>query len=151
MKRKTNLLLGRWWRDDRGSYTLETLICVAVLIPFLGLLAAYGLAGLFDNSVDNAANSAARAASQAVDADTAQARGRAAVEAALRQDDRNCTSVSIDIDTSAFASPPGQAASVTATVSCTIPLDQLSVPGLLSSKTLKATAISAVDQYADRG
>ncbi|MGW5817626.1 hypothetical protein [Streptomyces noursei] len=149
--RTKNVPRGRWWRDDRGSYTLETLICVAVLIPFLGLLAAYGLAGLFDNSVDNAANSAARAASQAADADTAQARGRAAADAALRQDDRNCTSRTIDIDTSAFASPPGQAASVTATVTCTIPLSQLSVPGLPGSKTLRATAISAVDQYADRG
>ncbi|MFE7302568.1 hypothetical protein [Streptomyces sp. NPDC057579] len=149
--RTTNVLRSRWWRDDRGSYTLETLICVAVLIPFLGLLAAYGLAGLFDNSVDNAANSAARAASQAADADTAQARGRAAADAALRQDDRNCTSRTIDIDTSAFASPPGQAASVTATVTCTIPMAQLSVPGLPGSKTLRATAISTVDQYADRG
>ncbi|MFE3770884.1 hypothetical protein [Streptomyces sp. NPDC059122] len=139
------------WHDDQGSYTLETVICVAVLIPFLGLLAAYGLAGVFDSSVDNAANSAARAASQAIDADAAQTRGRAAAEAALRQDDRNCTSRSISINTAGFSAPPGQAASVTATVTCTIPLSQLSVPGLPGSKTLTATATSAVDQYADRG
>ncbi|AJC52789.1 hypothetical protein [Streptomyces sp. 769] len=138
------------WRQDRGTYTLETVICVAVLIPFLGLLAAYGLAGIFDNSVEGAANSAARAASQAADADIAQARGQAAAEAALRQQDRNCTSRSIRIDTSDFAAPAGQAASVTATVTCTIPLSQLTVPGLPGSKTLTATAISVVDQYADR-
>ncbi|MGG2463802.1 hypothetical protein ACO0M4_29070 [Streptomyces sp. RGM 3693] len=139
-----------WWRQDHGTYTLETVICVAVLIPFLGLLAAYGLAGIFDNSVEGAANSAARAASQAADADVAQARGQAAAEASLRQDGRNCTSRSIRIDTSAFATAPGQAASVTATVTCTIPLSQLTVPGLPGSKTLTASAISVVDQYADR-
>ncbi|MEU5547527.1 TadE family protein [Streptomyces sioyaensis] len=107
------------WRDDRGTYTLETVICVTFLLPFLGLLAAYGLAGVFDSSVDNAANSAARAASQAADADTAQVRGRAAASAALRQDDRNCTSRTVSIDTSSFNAPLGQAASVTATVTCT--------------------------------
>lgn len=139
------------WRDDRGTYTLETVICVTFLLPFLGLLAAYGLAGVFDSSVDNAANSAARAASQAADADTAQARGRAAAEAALRQDDRNCTSRTVNIDTGSFTAPLGQAASVTATVTCTIPLSQLTVPGLPGSKTLTATATSALDQYADRG
>ncbi|MCB5910379.1 hypothetical protein [Streptomyces pinistramenti] len=141
---------GLWWRDDRGTYTLETVICVTFLLPFLGLLAAYGLAGLFDSSVDNAANSAARAASQAADADTAQARGHAAAHASLRQDDRNCTSSSVRIDTGAFNAPPGQAASVSATVTCTIPLSQLTVPGLPGSKTLTATATSALDQYADR-
>ncbi|MFI9358633.1 hypothetical protein [Streptomyces lydicus] len=140
----------RWWEDDRGTYTLETVICVCFLLPFLGLLAAYGLAGVFDSSVDNAANSAARAASQAADADTAQARGRAAANAALRQDDRNCTSQTVSIDTSSFNAPLGQAASVTATVTCTIPLSQLTVPGLPGSKTLTATATSALDQYADR-
>ncbi|MEJ8653658.1 hypothetical protein WKI65_37840 [Streptomyces sp. MS1.AVA.3] len=138
------------WRDDRGTYTLETVICVTFLLPFLGLLAAYGLAGVFDSSVDNAANSAARAASQAADADTAQARGRAAAAAVLRQDDRNCTSQTVSIDTSSFSAPLGQAASVTATVTCTIPLAQLTVPGLPGSKTLTATATSALDQYADR-
>ncbi|MFI0155925.1 hypothetical protein [Streptomyces lydicus] len=138
------------WRDDRGTYTLETVICVTFLLPFLGLLAAYGLAGVFDSSVDNAANSAARAASQAADADTALARGRAAATAALRQDDRNCTSRTVSIDTSSFNAPLGQAASVTATVTCTVPLSQLTVPGLPGSKTLTATATSALDQYADR-
>ncbi|MFJ5804071.1 hypothetical protein [Streptomyces decoyicus] len=121
------------------------------LLPFLGLLAAYGLAGVFDSSVDNAANSAARAASQAADADTAQARGRAAAHASLRQDDRNCTSQTVNIDTGSFNAPLGQAASVTATVTCTIPLSQLTAPGLPGSKTLTATATSALDQYADRG
>ncbi|WP_411146444.1 hypothetical protein [Streptomyces sp. x-80] len=139
-----------WREDDRGTYTLETVICVTFLLPFLGLLAAYGLAGVFDSSVDNAANSAARAASQAADADTAQARDHAAANASLRQDDRNCTSQTVSIDTSSFNAPLGQAASVTATVTCTIPLSQLTVPGLPGSKTLTATATSALDQYADR-
>lgn len=138
----------RW--GDRGSYTLESLLCLIVLLPILGLMAAWGLAGVFDSSVDNAAAAAARAASQAQDADTASQRGRAAAEAALTQDKRNCTARHISIDTSGFSRPVGEPASVTATVTCTIPLDQLAVPGLPGTKTLTASSTSALDQYADR-
>ncbi|MFC9033649.1 hypothetical protein [Streptomyces arboris] len=135
---------------DRGSYTLESLACVIVLLPLMGLIAAWGLAGVFDSTADNAAAAAARGASQASDADTALQRGRDAAEASLRQDKRNCTSRSISIDTSGFDRPLGEPASVTATITCTIPLSQLSVPGMPGSKTLTATATSSLDQYADR-
>ncbi|MFJ8848419.1 hypothetical protein ACIRFF_36660 [Streptomyces cyaneofuscatus] len=135
---------------DRGSYTLESLLCVVVLLPVMGLIAAWGLAGVFDSTVDNAAAAAARGASQASDADAALQRGRAAAEASLTQDRRNCTSRSITIDTSGFNRPLGEPASVTATITCTIPLSQLTVPGLPGTKTLTATATSSLDQYADR-
>ncbi|MDG4859287.1 hypothetical protein P8605_14155 [Streptomyces sp. T-3] len=144
----------RWragWGSDRGSYTLETLLCVTVLIPFLGLLAAWGLAGMFDSAVDNAATAAARAASQASDADTALQRGQDAAHAALVREGRDCTAGDVTIDTSGFAQPIGEPAAVTVTVTCTVPLSELAVPGLPGSKTLTATATSALDQYADRG
>ena len=135
---------------ERGSYTLESLLCVVVLLPFLGLLAAWGLAGLFDSAVDNAAAAAARAASQASDPDTAQQRGQDAAVAALAQEQRNCTDRTITVDTAGFDKPVGEPASVTATVTCTVPLAQLAVPGLPGSKTLTATVTSSLDQYADR-
>lgn len=135
---------------DRGSYTLESLFCVTILFAFFGLIAAWGLAGVFDSSVDNAAAAAARAASQATDADTAAARGQAAASAALVMEHRNCSEQHVTIDTSQFSRPLGEPASVTVTVTCTVPLDQLTVPGLPGSKTLTSRATSALDQYADR-
>ncbi|MFD5728939.1 hypothetical protein ACFWMT_22950 [Streptomyces sp. NPDC058368] len=135
---------------DEGSYTLESLFCLMVLFAFFGLLAAWGLAGVFDSSVDNAAAAAARAASQADDAESAAARGEAAATAALVKEHRNCSARHVTIDTTQFSRPPGEPASVTATVTCTVPLEQLAVPGLPGSKTLTASATSALDQYADR-
>ncbi|MFC9614409.1 hypothetical protein [Streptomyces sp. NPDC056938] len=135
---------------DRGSYTMEAALCLVVLVPLLGIMAAYGLAGLGDSTTANAAAAGARAASEAADADTAAARGRDAALASLRQAQRSCATSGVTVDTSRFPSQPGQAGTVLVHVQCTIPLDQLAVPGLPGSKTLRAERRSAVDRYVDR-
>ncbi|MEV0254705.1 TadE/TadG family type IV pilus assembly protein [Streptomyces sp. NPDC050732] len=136
--------------DDRGSYTLEAVLCLTVLVPILGIIAAFGLAGLGDSTAANAATAAARAASGSADPGTAQARARQAALRSLSQAQRTCASADIQVDTSRFPSAPGQAGTVTVTVHCTIPLAQLAVPGLPGSKTLRATRHSAVDRYVAR-
>ncbi|MEV2256891.1 hypothetical protein AB0I94_41190 [Streptomyces sp. NPDC050147] len=135
---------------DRGSYTLEAILCLTVLVPILGIIAAFGLAGLGDSTAANAAAAAARAASESDDPDTAQTRGRQAALHSLGQAQRTCASSAIVVDTSGFPADPGQPGSVTVRVDCTIPLAQLAVPGLPGTKTLTATRHSAVDQYVDR-
>ncbi|MFF1378762.1 hypothetical protein [Streptomyces sp. NPDC058308] len=135
---------------DRGSYTLEAVVCLTVLVPILGIIAAFGLAGLGDSTSANAAAAAARAASESTDPSTAQARARQAALRSLGQAQRTCASSDVQVDTSRFPSQPGQAGSVTVTVHCTIPLAQLAVPGLPGSKTLRATRHSAVDRYVAR-
>lgn len=135
---------------DRGSYTLEALLCLTVLVPILGIIVAFGLAGLGDSTAANAAAAAARAASASDDPDTAQARGRQAALKSLGQAQRTCASSDIVVDTSGFPSQPGQPGAVTVRVDCTIPLAKLAVPGLPGSKTLTATRHSAVDRYVAR-
>ncbi|MGW7067112.1 hypothetical protein ACWGII_18835 [Streptomyces sp. NPDC054855] len=135
---------------ERGSYTLEAVLCLTVLVPILGIIAAFGLAGLGDSTAANAAAAAARAASASDDPDTAQARGRQAALKSLGQAQRTCASSDIVVDTSGFPSQPGQPGTVTVRVDCTIPLAELAVPGLPGSKTLTATRHSAVDRYVDR-
>ncbi|GGV52605.1 membrane protein [Streptomyces spectabilis] len=135
---------------DRGSYTLEALLCLVVLVPFLGILSAYGLAGLGDSTAANAATAAARAASEAADPATAQSRARQAALNSLDQAQRTCTSSVIHVDTSRFPTGPGQSGGVTVRVNCTIPLAQLAVPGLPGSKTLTATRHSPADRYVAR-
>jgi Flp pilus assembly protein TadG len=135
---------------DRGSYTLEAVLCLTVLVPILGIIAAFGLAGLGDSTAANAAAAAARAASTSDDPDTAQARGRQAALKSLGQAQRTCASSDIIVDTSGFPSQTGQPGTVTVRVNCTIPLADLAVPGLPGSKTLSATRHSAVDRYVAR-
>lgn len=142
---------GTRWQQDEGSATLEALVCVAVLIPFLCLLVAFGMAGLGDSTAANAAAAAARAASRAGDPSTARAQGQRAAETSLAQAQRTCASSEISIDTSRFPTQPGTAGMVTVRVQCTVPLSQLLVPGLPGHKTLTASRISYVDQYAVKG
>lgn len=137
-------------RGDRGSYTLEAVLCLTVLVPVLGIIAAFGLAGLGDSTAANAAAAAARAASASDDPDTAQARGRQAALQSLGQAQRTCASSDIVIDTSRFPADPGQSGTVTVQVYCTILLADLAVPGLPGAKTLRATRHSAVDRYVAR-
>ncbi|MGW1364910.1 hypothetical protein ACWCQP_46870 [Streptomyces chartreusis] len=138
------------WGDDRGSFTLEALVCLVVLVPFLCLFAAYGLAGLGDSTAANAAAAAARAASQADAPEGAAAAGQQAGNSSLAQSSRTCSSSSVQVDTSNFPSQVGEQGQVTVTVTCTVPLSQLTVPGLPGSKTLKATRTSYVDRFAAR-
>jgi hypothetical protein len=61
-----------------------------------------------------------------------------------------CTSQRVDIDTSGFAAPVGTPAKVTATVPCIADLSDLSIPGLLGSRTITATMCSPIDTYRKR-
>ncbi|WP_409055075.1 TadE/TadG family type IV pilus assembly protein [Streptomyces sp. SYP-A7185] len=136
--------------QERGSSTLEAVLCLTVLVPILGIIAAFGLAGLGDSTAANAANAAARAASTSADPDTAAARGRQAALTSLDQAQRTCASSDIVVDTSGFPSRPGQPGTITVRVDCTIPLAKLAAPGLPGSTTLTATRHSAVDRYVAR-
>ncbi|MDI3408355.1 hypothetical protein [Streptomyces cavernicola] len=137
-------------QDDSGYYTLEALICIPVVLAALALFAAYGLAGIGDTTTANAAAAAARAASRADAPEGAEVAGQNAAISSLRQAGNTCADSSITIDTSNFPTDVGQAGQVTATVTCTVPLSQLTVPGMPGSKTLEATRVSSVDQYASR-
>ena len=69
----------------------------------------------------------------------------------LSQQDLQCTSVSVDIDTAGFAVPVGLPAQVRATVTCDVRLADLALPGFPGSRTVTATAVSPLDTYRERG
>lgn len=137
-------------RDDSGYYTLEALICIPVVLAVVMLFAAYGLAGIGDTTTANAAAAAARAASRANAPEGAKTAGQEAARSSLRQAGKTCVDSSVTVDTSNFPGDVGEPGQVTVTVTCTIPLSQLTVPGLPGAKTLEATRVSFVDQYASR-
>ncbi|MFB7896025.1 TadE/TadG family type IV pilus assembly protein [Streptomyces xiamenensis] len=135
---------------DRGSYTLETVIIAPCLFLLAGMIVAWGMAGRADGAVDRAAQAAARAASMAETAEQAQQDGRRAAMAVLDSHARECTGASVSVDTSGFSLPVGEPAAVTATVSCTVPLSEVTVPGVPGSRSLSGEFVSALDVYATR-
>ncbi|MGW0651156.1 TadE/TadG family type IV pilus assembly protein [Streptomyces umbrinus] len=137
-------------RQDRGSYALETAVLAPVLIIVLGLVIAFGRVTDAEGAVDSAAHAAARAASLERDAGTAQTAAQDAVSRSLDGDGVTCQASNVAIDTSGYATDVGEAATVTATISCTATLSDIGVPGLPGAKTLTASWTSPIDTYRAR-
>jgi hypothetical protein len=137
---------------DTGSVSLEIAVLGIVIFTLIGgLLVLAGRSNIAEGSIDSAAKSAARAASLARDADTAQSAGQRAAGTELAGAHVPCSSWAVTIDTAQFGAAVGQAATVTATVTCTVPYGDLLVPGLPGSRVLDASFTSVIDQYRARG
>lgn len=141
----------RTWlgRADNGNAALELVILAPVLLGLLGLVIAAGRTTIAQGSVDAAARDAARQASISLTPAVAQGAAQASARAALQQDGLDCAPVVV-VDTSQFATPPGEPATVTATVSCTVSLSSLALPGLPGSARLRASFTSPLDIYRSR-
>ncbi|MER5184760.1 TadE/TadG family type IV pilus assembly protein [Streptomyces sp. NPDC002896] len=140
----------RWLRQDEGSYALETAVLAPALIAILGLMIAFGRVTDAAGAVDSAAHAAARAASLERDATAAQSAARDAVTRSLDGDGITCQTSNVDIDTSGYATDVGEAATVTATISCTANLSDIGLPGLPGAKTISASWTSPIDTYRAR-
>jgi Flp pilus assembly protein TadG len=136
-------------RADAGNAALELVVLAPVFLGLLGLAIAAGRTTIAQGSVDAAARDAARQASISLTPTAAQQAGQASALVALRQDGLDCAPVVV-IDTRQFAYPPGQPATVTATVSCTVSLANLALPGLPGSARLRASFTSPLDIYRSR-
>jgi len=125
-------------------------ILAPVLLALLGLVIAAGRTSIAQGSVDAAARDAARQASISLTPAAAQAAGQASALAALRQDGLDCKPVVL-INVSEFTTTqPGEPATVTAVVRCTVSLSNLALPGLPGSVGLRAEFTSPLDVYRSR-
>jgi Flp pilus assembly protein TadG len=134
---------------ELGSAALELVVLAPVLLGLLGLVVAAGRTSIAQASVDAAARDAARQASIALTPQAALAAGQASALAALRADGLDCRPI-VSIDTAGFGVPPGQPATVSASVTCTVPLSNLALPGLPGHDTLAASFSSPLDVYRSR-
>lgn len=136
---------------ERGSAAIE----IAVLTPILLLVLAFAVyAGRYAHAtttVDQAAYAGARAASIARTPAQARIDARNAVDAALTQSGTTCASLSVTIDTHGFASPMGTPAATRVTITCTIPIRDLTLPGIGGSRAVTGTATSSIDNHRARG
>ena len=142
----------RGWRtaaDERGSAAIELVLLVPALMLLLMFAVAGGRVAIAHGSVQQAAADAARAASIARTAGAAQTTAVAAARATLANQGLTCASMTVTLDTSGFATPVGTPASVVATVSCTVELSELSLPGL-PDRVVSATVASPLDVFRGR-
>lgn len=138
-------------RSESGAISLETAFATPLLIAVLLMTVAAGRVAMAHNTVDNAAWAAARAASLERTSGAASSAARATAAAHLDEKGLMCSSQNVQVNTAGFASPPGTPASVTVRVTCTIPLGDLSVPGLGGSRTITSQlAPSSIDTYRER-
>jgi len=136
--------------SQAGSAAVEMAIIAPGLLLLIALLIFGGRNALATGAVEQAAVDAARAASLTRVGGEAQSAAREAAARSLADQGLACNSVDVAVDTSGFSTPPGQAARVSATVTCNLRLSDLGLPGLPSGKTITGTAVSVIDTYRER-
>ncbi|POX48162.1 hypothetical protein C3489_27765 [Streptomyces sp. Ru71] len=138
-------------RGDTGSVAIEAAIILPPLIMFVCLAIAGGRIVTSGAKIDTAAQDAAREASIHRTAASAQAAAQSAAAESLDDQGITCASTTVNINTGGLSVPVGQVGTVTVTVSCTVNLSDLLLPGVPGTRTLTSTATSVVDAYRQRG
>ncbi|MFD9356449.1 TadE/TadG family type IV pilus assembly protein [Streptomyces sp. NPDC060031] len=141
----------RWQRGaDRGSESIAAAIVIPLLLMLLCTAIAGGRIVTSGAKIDAAAQDAARAASISRTQSGAQAEASAAAARSLDDQGIRCASSSTSVDTAGLTVPLGEVGTVTVTISCTVPLSDLLLPGVPGSKTLTSQFTSIVDAYRSR-
>ena len=133
-----------------GSATLELAILAPAVLLLLGLVIVGGRIEIAGGAVEQASAQAARAASLARTPDAARQAATETALATLTGQDLHCSHVDVSVDTSGFAVAVGNAAQVSARVTCTLDLSAVGVPGLPGRRTLTAQTQSVLDRYRSR-
>jgi Flp pilus assembly protein TadG len=150
------LIPAAWREREAGNAALEFVILAPPLLFIVGLIIALGFISNAQNSVSDAARDAARQASLQLNPGSASAAGYSTALAALTADGLHCSSLSVNVQPygadglHGFQVAVGQPAAVSATVTCTVPLAQIIVPGLPGSQTIEAHFASPLDLYRQR-
>ncbi|MFF4323797.1 TadE/TadG family type IV pilus assembly protein [Streptomyces sp. NPDC001568] len=137
-------------REDRGSETIAAAIVTPLLIMLLCMAIAGGRIVTSGAKIDAAAEDAARAASISRTYSGAQAEASAAAARSLNDQGIHCASTSTSVDVSGLAVPLGEVGTVTVTISCTVRMADLLLPGVPGSKTLTSRFTSVVDAHRSR-
>lgn len=135
---------------ERGAVAVELVVIIPSLVLIIGLLVAGGRIWLARQAVEGAAASAARSASLARSPGEARAAADESARSNLDTQGVRCAPVSVSTDVAGFAVVTGAPASVTSSISCTVSLADVAVPGLPGSMTLTGTASSALDTFRTR-
>jgi Flp pilus assembly protein TadG len=147
------MTLGRWVRkrlrrsSERGSMSVELVLIAPALALVILLLVAGARVALAGNAVESAAASAARDASLSRTSSGAQAGALLAARTSMAQSGLACTDFTVVVDDSGLRVPLGAVGTVSATLTCTLNMTDIALPGLPGTKTITTTASSPVDAF----
>jgi Flp pilus assembly protein TadG len=138
---------------DSGSSSVELAILTPSVILMFILVVMGGEINVGEQAVEAAAFDAARTASLSRTAGAAERNARAAATNRLLQQGIRCRQpqgVKVIVDTSGFGTDPGESATVTVTVTCSINFSDMVLPGMPGSFDSSATFVSPLDTYRAR-
>lgn len=138
-------------RTDAGSATVEAVIGVPVFLLLVSLAVFGGRLAITHQAVQSAANDAARAASLARTAPAARQAAERSAAASLSNQQIDCRTTGVTVDTRGFQVAVGVPAAVHVTVSCAVPLDSYGFPGAPDTRLVTATMSSPLDTFRARG
>ena len=136
-------------RFQAGSATIEAAIALPAFALLILLAVLGGRVTIAHQAVQAAAADAARAASLARNPAAAAGIARRTGMASLANQRLDCLATTITINTAGFRIPVGQPANVSATISCSLNLNDLQLPGL-GPKVITATMTSPLDTFRER-
>lgn len=134
-------------RRDHGSMSIEAVLIIPVFLVFLALIAAIGRTAAVQEDLHASIVAAVRIASLQPSSIAGEDAARTAIENHLADEGVRCISSDISINTYALDLPPGQPGEVWATITCMVPLSDLSVPGLPGQIRLTDTFSTPIDPY----
>lgn len=130
-------------RDERGSAAAELVLGAPLMILLLLFVVFCGRLATAQMRINDVAHQAVRAATSARTAAQATAAAHETAASALAASGVTCRSLAVAIDSAGFR--PGS--TVTATVSCTVDLKDLSGLGVPGSRTLSCSFSSVIDSW----
>jgi len=134
-------------RRDRGSMSIEAVLIIPAFLLFLALIAAIGRTAAVREDIHTSVVAGARIASLASSSTEGESSARTAIKDHLSAEGVKCTDIDISINSQALDLLPGQPGEVSATVTCIVPLSDLSVPGLPGQIRLTETFSTPIDPY----
>lgn len=135
---------------QRGAAAVEVSLLIPLLVVLLLAMAGGWRISHARAQVVEAAAAGARAATIPTSAGQATQLARQAIEADLATVGVHCHGLTIDVDTTAFASPPGHQGDVAVELSCQVNLADVVVPGMPGSMTITASATEPIDTFRER-
>jgi Flp pilus assembly protein TadG len=135
---------------DRGSAAIETAVGVPAFLLFIALIIGAGRIAIARQAVEAAAAEGARSASIERTQAAADHSAKAAAAATLANQQLQCVSTQVVVDTSGFARPVGTPATVSVSITCVVNLSDVAIPGLPGTLPITETISSPIDTYRGR-
>ena len=137
-------------RDERGAAATELALLVPGFMLLLALMVAGGRIWLARSAVSEAAAAGARAATLQRSAGEAEVAAGRVIDANLASASLVCVDRTVSVDTTGFAKAPGIPAVVTVSVSCTVAMSDVLLPGMPGNVSASAVGSSALDTFRGR-